>query len=258
MILSANKWEHDVQGYLNLCNITDATPRKQIRDFAAGVNDLGLWNSMVCWPLRSTQNAGTGTTAYSLGGLGAFNGTLVNGPTWGVDGIAFTDTTQQITRSGFDTPPSPMTFGIVSDKSNTAAAIRLNALGAFPKRYVNTDSTTTRNFDIRNNLNSQIYSWTPTVSTNFIHKAVSITGNLAADGYVNGATISPSITNIGATGWDDSLGDSPLLIYGSSASDATIRAAFFFVTSGLAATASQHAALYNLYRATLGTGLGLP
>jgi hypothetical protein len=48
---------------------------------------LGLWNNMVCWPLRSTQNAGTGTTAYSLGGLGTFNGTLVNGPTWGTDGI---------------------------------------------------------------------------------------------------------------------------------------------------------------------------
>jgi hypothetical protein len=151
-----------------------------------------------------------------------------------------------------------MTFGIVNDKPNTAAAIRINALGAFPKRYVNTEMQNSRNFDIRNNTNTQIYSWTPTVSTNFIHKAVSITGNLAADGYVNGATISPSITNIGATGWNDSLGDSPLLIYASAANDATIRVAFFFATGGLAATASQHAALYALYRNTLGTGLSLP
>jgi hypothetical protein len=51
MTITPNKWELDVQGYLNTCNITDATPRKQIRDFSAGVNDLGLWNSMVCWPL---------------------------------------------------------------------------------------------------------------------------------------------------------------------------------------------------------------
>jgi hypothetical protein len=86
----------DVQGYLNVCNISDATPRQQIRDFAKGVNDLELWNSMVCWPLRSSQNAGTGTTAYSLGGLGTFNGTLVNGPAWGVDGIAFGGNTQYI------------------------------------------------------------------------------------------------------------------------------------------------------------------
>jgi hypothetical protein len=89
MTISPNKWELDVQGYLNTCNISDSTPRQQIRDFAKGVNDLGLWNSMVCWPLRSTQNAGTGTVAYSLGGLGTFDGTLVNGPAWGASGIEF-------------------------------------------------------------------------------------------------------------------------------------------------------------------------
>ena len=90
MTISPNKWELDVQGYLNLCNISAATPRQQIRDFAKGVNDLGLWNSMVCWPLRSSQNYGSGTTAFSLGGLGTFNGTLVNGPTWDVDGSGVT------------------------------------------------------------------------------------------------------------------------------------------------------------------------
>jgi hypothetical protein len=42
---------------------------------------------MVCWPLRSSQNAGTGTTAYSLGGVGTYNGSLVNGPTWGPNGV---------------------------------------------------------------------------------------------------------------------------------------------------------------------------
>jgi hypothetical protein len=96
MTISPNKWELDVQGYLNVCNITSATPRQQIRDFAKGVNDLGLWNSMVCWPLRSSQNYGSGTTAFSLGGLGTFNGTLTNGPTWGVDGVTFDASTKHI------------------------------------------------------------------------------------------------------------------------------------------------------------------
>jgi hypothetical protein len=89
MTITPNKWELDVQGYLNTCNITAATPRKQIRDFSAGVNDLGLWNSMVCWPLRSSQNYGSGDTVFSLGGLGTFNGTRVGGPTWEADGIDF-------------------------------------------------------------------------------------------------------------------------------------------------------------------------
>ena len=49
-----------------------------------------LW---VCWPFRSTQNIGSGTTAYSLGGLGDFPGVLTNGPTWGSTGITFATTT---------------------------------------------------------------------------------------------------------------------------------------------------------------------
>jgi hypothetical protein len=95
MVISPNKWELDTQAYLNVCNITSTTPRQQLRDFAAGVNDLGLWNSMVCWPLRSTQNAGTGSVAYSLGGLGTFNGTLTNGPTWETSGIRFANASSQ-------------------------------------------------------------------------------------------------------------------------------------------------------------------
>jgi hypothetical protein len=54
---------------------------------------------MVCWPLRSSQNAGTGTTAYSLGGLGTFNGTLVSGPTWGAGGISFDGSNDHISTS---------------------------------------------------------------------------------------------------------------------------------------------------------------
>jgi hypothetical protein len=57
-----------------------------IDDFVTGCKDLGVWNSMVCWPLRSTQNTET-NTALSLGGLGTYDGTLVNGPTWQNNGM---------------------------------------------------------------------------------------------------------------------------------------------------------------------------
>lgn len=72
-----------------------ATDVAALSAFVKGVKELGLWNNMVCWPLRSSQNAGTGTTAYSLGGLGTFNGTLVNGPTWGADGLAAASASSQ-------------------------------------------------------------------------------------------------------------------------------------------------------------------
>jgi hypothetical protein len=61
-------------------------PLKQLNRFIVGIKKLGLWNSMVCWPMRSIHNAGTGSTVYSLGGLGTFNGTMQNSPVWNRDG----------------------------------------------------------------------------------------------------------------------------------------------------------------------------
>ena len=61
-------------------------PLKQLNKFIVGIKKLGLWNSMVCWPMRSIHNAGRGSTVYSLGGLGTFNGTLQNSPVWNSDG----------------------------------------------------------------------------------------------------------------------------------------------------------------------------
>ena len=79
------------------CAASGATDFQAVNDFVKGVKALGLWSSMVCWPLRSAQNAGTGSTAYSLGGLGTYNGTLVNGPTWGADGVLFNANNKYIT-----------------------------------------------------------------------------------------------------------------------------------------------------------------
>lgn len=85
----------DALRYFNRASITDPTAKQQIIDFVKGAKALGLWNNMVCWPLRSGQNRGTGTIAYSLGGLGIYNGTLTNGPTWGSTGISFVRASNQ-------------------------------------------------------------------------------------------------------------------------------------------------------------------
>lgn len=75
-----------------------ATDIAALSKFVKGVKKLGLWSNMVCWPMRSGQNKGSGTTVYSLGGLGVYNGTMVNSPTWQASGITFTRTlTQHLT-----------------------------------------------------------------------------------------------------------------------------------------------------------------
>jgi hypothetical protein len=91
-----------------------ATDLANIDAFVRGVKDLGLWNSMVCWPLRSTQNAGTGTTAYSLGGLGTFNGTLVNEPSWGADGMTFDNASSQYISTAFSFDPATLSTGFAT------------------------------------------------------------------------------------------------------------------------------------------------
>jgi hypothetical protein len=44
-----------------------------INKFVFGVKGLELWNNMACWILREDQNADSGLTVYSLGGLSASN-----------------------------------------------------------------------------------------------------------------------------------------------------------------------------------------
>lgn len=46
-------------------------------------------SSWIAWPLRSSHNAGTGTTVYSLGNYRKGDGIFINSPTWGANGINF-------------------------------------------------------------------------------------------------------------------------------------------------------------------------
>jgi hypothetical protein len=226
-----------------------------VNDFVVGLKDLNLWGNIICWPSRANQNAGIGTTVYSLGKL-ICNGTMVNSPTWQANGIVFTNTNQEITRSGFDTPASPMSFGSVTSKSPTSALMRAQMLGVFPQRYSSADVQNTRSFDIRNNLNSNYLIWFPSVSTSFIFKLVSVESNLTANGYANGQNISPT-SNATTVGWDNTTGVSTRLFGTTTGNDATIICAFIYIfTRNI--SASEQLNFYNLYKVTAGKGLGLP
>jgi hypothetical protein len=100
---------------------------KQINKFVVGIKRMGLWSSMVCWPMRSIHNAGTGSTVYSLGGLGVYNGTMVNSPSWGNIGVLFTGSSYfsySITNS------QPQTV-LASVKSNNPSSTGINYYGRF-------------------------------------------------------------------------------------------------------------------------------
>jgi hypothetical protein len=63
-----------------------------IDNFVKGLKQLNLWQNSICFLMRSQHNLGTGNTILSLGGEQNVNGALVNSPTWGQNGITFSGT----------------------------------------------------------------------------------------------------------------------------------------------------------------------
>jgi len=63
-----------------------------IDNFVKGLKQLNLWHKIICYPLRSIHNLGSGARVLSLGGLDQADGTLVNSPSWGTTGLVATYT----------------------------------------------------------------------------------------------------------------------------------------------------------------------
>jgi len=241
-----------------------ATDIDAISDFVKGVKRLGLWSNMVCWPLRSTQNAGTGTTAYSLGGLGTFNGTLVNGPTWGSDGVAFANASLQYVSLGASQilAVNSNYSAFAAAKLTNIAAPNLTPLSLGNGRAVigvaSNGSTQIRNVQWQNDNTSgggQLFGG-PT--TSFFSSF--ITGDaVSAKNYNNGTLhntltadfrLSPTITSL------EEIGANNISVTGRNIhwnGDIAVGAIW-----NVKLIDAQVASIYNLYKQTLGTGLGLP
>lgn len=236
-----------------------ATDTKAVNDFVKGVKTLGLWSNMVCWPLRSAQNAGAGATAYSLGGLGTYNGTLVSSPAWGADGITFTAASTQYVTTGFRFPSGPLwafadikfantsaNYAIITKDdqgsnrdwsvlySNTTTRVRLDAnIGSgYGNNRVNLPSSQTTDRQIvqfshdgtnynarRNKETRQTASGTGTITDANVNIRIGAFGNNSMP--LNGLIGSVMLFNVGPS-------------------------------------ATQETDLYDLYATTLGAGLGLP
>lgn len=239
-----------------------ATDVAALSAFVKGVKELGLWNNMVCWPLRSSQNAGTGTTVYSLGGLGTFNGTLVNGPTWGADALDFAANTSALTTS-VSVAASPVAVALVhqpaqaqGDNDSVFFTAGLNINGR-QFSYGNSGSPTASNF---NGLSGTWYS-SAFDQTNVLG------GTRTSRDYLSFRVLSSSAARLSrnttqsasdrtVTGWDASSPDSVRFgFYPTDSSDETLSFMAYFTA---AINNTTDAAFFSLYKTTLGAGLGLP
>jgi hypothetical protein len=261
--LSASGFDSDASAYFNTAGVTDATAKAQINAFVKGIKELSLYNNMVCWPLRSSQNAGTGATAYSLGGLGTYNATLNSSPTWGTTGIITNGTSQWM---GATIPTSSTwSFCPVIARTNNSDTEPRYYWGMYYSSQPSSLYGATYYlrdgglgiFQSENNSNN----WSPSrpganATTNFGFQSVaySETGpsaNVSLDGSFSAQT---GVRNLSAVRQDR-------VVFGRRAADATAYAgathAFYgYFNSQLSNSVIE--SIRSLYKTTLGTGLGLP
>jgi Concanavalin A-like lectin/glucanases superfamily len=235
--------------------------RRLISDFVRGIKSLGLWNQMVCWPLRASQNAGGGTTAFSLGGLGQFNGTLVNAPVWGANGMIFASASG--TRINISNDPifapqnttwgamcvSSQTSGTRADVFGKTGSVEALADLSWGMRENNTtatlfitDGATFGGFSVSstglNLFRSSVMSYDNTLITGRVNGGAASTLSYTPNAQQN----TSQVLRIGA---------------GTLASATNFNGPVAFALFGYF-SASQQVALHSLYRQTLGLGLGLP
>jgi hypothetical protein len=250
---------------------TTQNSRQLINNFVKGIKSLGLWNSMVCWPLRASQNAGAGLTARSLGGLGAFDGTLAGGtlPSWTANGLSLAASSQM--NASVTTVPQNVTllFAAAGDggaQTGSAQYFGLQRADTWSGNQFSLGcennppsliSANQRNSIISSNftlqtpanpfLNSSIFNFvsgslsqtSPILNYRNLNTGITTTGTVNTTG-------TNTLNRVQLNGrWDGSL-----------ALGTPHTAAFCgYITP---ASDGQVSAIYSLYRQTLGIGLALP
>jgi len=252
-------YDADASTYFTTAGVTSTAGKQQISRFVTGVKDLGLWSNMVCWPLRSSQNPGIGTTVYSLGGYGTYNGTLSSSELRTTDGLAIT--------SGSTYMSTSLTLGAYPD-SIIAVTNILTDIGA-NKEYLFTAGVNVngRQFSIGtsgvndlDHLFAQRDVWYTLASD--LGYAYNTFGIRAGPRYISWrpqsnttfrATLNGNFLNGSATGWAASTAGQ-IAPRGNEGANTL----GFFAYLNTAISDSLDNQIRSLYKTTLGQGLGLP
>jgi hypothetical protein len=230
----------DAVSYIGRSGITNVSAQNDINEFVLAMKNVGLYNNMLCWPLRSTHGKGSGSIAYSLGGLGEYNGTIANSPTWGVDGLTFSPTNSCLQFAYY-----------LPTGSHTIFAVGLN----------NTTITSSIVFRVSNTANN-LHFWQRRNGTS----ATLFSPNTDLSGFINGAitnTANANVYNSFAATTTRNFGTGTShggpAFFGDLANSAQWGSVgSFAAVFNTTLTTAQILALHNLLKTTLCQGLGLP
>lgn len=257
--LGLSGFDADAAAYFDRAGVTNATAKAQINAFVKGLKSLGVWNSSVVWPMRSAQNKGSGTTLYTLGGLGTvgqYDGTLVNGPTWNPDGIFFDGSNDRVTLPNGAFGTSNTATSIISFLKNESIASRQ----VFLSQGDNNSSTDAYALfspnELVNDTADMAFTGNIIAAGTLSWKSLLI-GNTSLGYYgKNGGTVtSASLNNtLNKSGTSCAIGS-----FGNPAGVASFNGyAGLVIRINATPTTQLNSDIYSLYKTTLGTGLGLP
>ena len=230
---------NDVDGdaYLTRAGVTDPLGRCEVLWFTRGMKALDLWSNMVCWSMRNYQNVGNGATVYSLGGLGIYNGTLNNSPSWSANGINYTPNNSCMTQ----------TYKIASGRHTIFAAAYNGSIVANGQIYRITETGNVFHFWQRRSGSSSIFLSPNTDLTGYVNGSVSSTMPVASF-FTTAVTTSRTFVT---TTVNSCFGDT------NNAQKWGDIGAFNSIIN-LELSTLQIISIHNLYKNTLGNGLGLP
>jgi hypothetical protein len=241
-----------------------------IDNFVKGLKQLNLWQNIVCWPLRSIHNIGTGSTVLSLGGREVANATLLNSATWSNDGVNRTTTSGNFFSTTIkDLDVAPVAHGAVlknaTDIGNNAGYWFTAGININGRQFSigNSGGTTSQNMLTWVNiwppsaggptsLNVGGGALTPFTRTSRHYFSIRLTSGLTGRFTLNANQVNQTSAN---NNWNNS---NPRFVrFGAYNVALDLTASFVFLSNSIV-TDAQDSALYLLIKQTIGKGLSLP
>ncbi len=240
--------------FFDRAGITDPTVKSKENALILGLQANNLWAPLTfCLIGRSAYNAGTGTVVHDLKDA-AMNGTFVNSPTWGADGIVFNATNKAVTTGRTQTMNGSWSvFSVMKEPSASGSNRRvLGSSGAAGPGLLFTASATVSATPI----GTYDGAIAPTAGS------INVTAfSMIGDTYsvANKQKFYQGASSIGTAAVANVSASHTVQLSSSSGdglSDGTIAVALLFGSTEL--TPAQEATLYNLLKTTICSDLSLP
>jgi len=222
-----------------------------VSDFVKGLKTYNLWGNLICWPLRANQNAGSGSSLYSLGNIGVYNGTLANN-TWDANGLIFNGSNSRVST----------TLSSITSDHTSISVFRYNSIAGNQAIFAKDDAGSNRQF---NHISDGISIAPQIFNTSF--RAIYVgSPSLGSFNYVT-LRNNTSLTNANRNGAAQTTATAGTMAAGTAnVSIGSLSNSIFFFNGVISFAGiinsyisdADRSNFYTIYKSTLGKGLNLP